>query len=73
MTPRKIMFLVIFVILQLCLIWPVYAFFSGIYPLILGLPLSFAWIVFILISCFFLLLWYYLSDPELHTQPDGDH
>lgn len=72
MTKRKIIFLVIFIILQLGLIWPVYPFFSGIKPTILGLPLSFSWIIFMLICCFFLLLWYYLSDQKLKSDQSGD-
>jgi cbb3-type cytochrome oxidase subunit 3 len=72
MTKRKIIFLVVFAIIQLGVIWPIYPLFSGIYPIILGLPLSFAWIVFMLLSCFCLLLWYYLSDPQLKSnQPEG--
>jgi hypothetical protein len=72
MTTRKVIFLVIFIILQLGLIWPVYPLFSGIEPMILGLPLSFAWIIGMLLCCFFLLLWYYLSDPELKSnQPQN--
>ncbi|MDX1670923.1 MAG: hypothetical protein R3211_01175 [Balneolaceae bacterium] len=64
MTARKIIFLVLLGIIQLCVIWPVYTWFSGIHPMILGLPLSFAWIIAMLLSAFFLLLWYYLSDPQ---------
>ena len=69
MTKRKSIFLVAFMILQLCLIWPIYPLFSGTYPMIWGLPLSFAWIIFTLLGCFSLLLWYYLSDPELKNNP----
>jgi len=68
MSKRKIIFLAGLLIIQLCLIWPVYPFFSDVYPLILGLPLSFAWIIFNLIAAFTLLLWYYLSDPERETR-----
>lgn len=64
MTKRKIFFLIALLVIQLSLIWPVYPLFSHIYPLILGLPLSFAWIIFVLFAAFFLLLWYYLSDPD---------
>lgn len=63
MSSRKKIFLSLLVIIQLAIIWPVYSLFDGIYPLILGLPLSFAWIVAMLLSAFFLLLWYYWSDP----------
>jgi len=61
--------LAIFILLQLGLIWPVYPLFSGIEPMILGLPLSFAWIIFMLIGCFLLLLWYFLSDPHIESPP----
>lgn len=63
MSQRKKIFLTLLLLIQLGVIWPVYAFFDDIHPMILGLPLSFAWIVAMLLSAFFLLLWYYLSDP----------
>lgn len=76
MTPRKLIFLLLFVIIQLCLIWPIYPLFSEVYPLMLGLPLSFAWVVLMLLASFLTLLWYYLSDPEREssqseTDPPG--
>ncbi len=71
MTKRKAIFLGIFLLIQLALIWPVYPLFSDIYPLILGLPLSFAWVVGVLICAFLLLLWYYLSDP-IHREQKGE-
>lgn len=64
MNRRKIIFLIGFLLIQLSLIWPIYPLFAGTYPFILGLPLSFAWIIFVLFAAFFLLLWYYLTDPE---------
>lgn len=64
MTQRKKFFLLALLVIQLALVWPIYPFFSGIYPLILGLPLSFAWVIFVLFAAFFLLLWYYLSDTK---------
>lgn len=64
MTQRKKIFIIALLSIQLALIWPVYPLFSGIYPLILGLPLSFAWVIVSLLAAFFLLLWYYLTDPK---------
>lgn len=64
MNLRKKIFLGLLLIIQLSIIWPGYALFSDIYPMILGLPLSFAWIVAMLLAAFFLLLWYYLNDPD---------
>lgn len=63
MSRRKVIFIVGLLLIQISLIWPVYPLFSDIYPLILGLPLSFAWIIAVLLSAFFLLLWYHLTDP----------
>ncbi|MDZ7715516.1 MAG: hypothetical protein U5J95_04820 [Balneolaceae bacterium] len=68
MSKRKVIFLVGLLIIQLCLIWPIYPLFSTIEPMILGLPFSFAWVVFVLIAAFSLLLWYYLSDPKTKTR-----
>jgi len=68
MTTRKKVFLGLLLVIQLGVIWPGYALFSDIYPMILGLPLSFAWIVVMLLAAFFLLLWYYLSDPDRKQQ-----
>ena len=64
MSARKKIFLILLFLIQIFVIWPGYALFSDIYPMILGLPLSFAWIVIMLLAAFFLLLWYYLSDPS---------
>ena len=64
MSRRKIIFAGGLLLIQLCLIWPVYPLFSDIYPLILGIPLSFAWVIFALLAAFSLLLWYYLTEPE---------
>jgi len=64
MSRRKIIFAGGLLLIQLCLIWPVYPVFSDIYPLVLGIPLSFAWVIFALLAAFSLLLWYYLTEPE---------
>lgn len=64
MTRRKIIFIAALLLIQLSLIWPVYPVFSDIYPLVFGIPLSFAWVIFVLLTAFSLLLWYYLSEPE---------
>lgn len=68
MTKRKIIFLIGFLIIQLSLIWPIYPLFSAVDPMILGLPLSFAWVIFVLLAAFSLLLWYYLSDPKINDE-----
>jgi len=72
MSLRKKIFLTLLLIIQLGVIWPGYALFSDIYPMILGLPLSFFWIVVMLLATFFLLLWYYLSDPNREQQSQSE-
>ncbi len=62
MTRRKWIFLGLLLLIQLSVIWPVYPLFSEVEPLVLGLPLSFAWVILVLFCAFFLLLWYYLGD-----------
>lgn len=72
MNQRKKFFLFGLLVVQLSVIWPIYPLFSDIYPLILGLPLSFAWVILVLLSAFFLLLWYYLSDPKKVESQSGE-
>ncbi len=52
----------IYFVAALMVTWPVYTLFSGTFPLILGLPLSLAWIVLALAVIFCALLWLYRSD-----------
>jgi len=47
------------------LLWPVHSLFARIEPFILGLPLSFAWVILCLILMCFALLGLYLSDEHL--------
>jgi hypothetical protein len=61
---RTLILVAFLAILQLCLIWPVYPLFSSPVPQILGFPLSFAWVIFILICSFFALLVYFLKDTK---------
>lgn len=72
MTRRKIIFLLLLAAVQVGLIWPIYPLFSGIRPFILGLPLSFFWLLVMLSLAFASLLWYYLTDPEVRPEEDGD-
>ena len=54
---RRGIFLGVYLLAALLLIWPVYPLFSGVEPLILGLPLSLAWVVMALGVMFGALLW----------------
>ncbi len=66
---RRLLFLAVYVLAAALLIWPVYPMFSGIKPLILGLPLSFAWVVIALLVMFAALLLLFRAD-ERETPKD---
>lgn len=57
-------FLLVSVIAGLALIWPVYPLAADIRPYILGLPLSFAWVVGWLVVMFVALILLYRTDPS---------
>lgn len=59
---RRRLFIMVVLVAALALIAPVYPLFGGIRPLILGLPLSFAWVVLWLGIVFAALVWVYQSD-----------
>ena len=59
---RRLLFVVILMTAAAALVWPVYPLFSGIFPLILGLPLSMAWIALWLTVVFAALVWLYRSE-----------
>jgi polyferredoxin len=59
---RRLIFLAIYGALFASLIWPVYPLFAGARPLVLGLPLSLAWIVLVLSLMFAALLWLFFGE-----------
>ena len=59
---RRLLFVVILMTAAAALVWPVYPLFSGIFPLIMGLPLSMAWIALWLTVVFAALVWLYRSE-----------
>ncbi len=61
---RRLVFLAVYLAAALMLIWPIYPLFSDIRPLILGLPLSLAWVLLALGVMFAALLWLYRTDDQ---------
>ncbi|MFQ5692830.1 MAG: hypothetical protein ACE5IM_07280 [Nitrospinota bacterium] len=55
---------VYFFFVFLALVWPVYPLFSHIFPTVLGLPFSLAYIVFFIVLSFFVLLALYLWESR---------
>ena len=52
----------VLIVLQLCMIWPVYSLFASPTPLILGFPLSVMWVIGILILAAFSLFIFFRND-----------
>lgn len=57
-------FLVVTLVAGLALVWPVYPLVGGTRPYVLGLPLSFAWVVGWLIVMFVALVLLYRWDAS---------
>ena len=62
---RRLSFLAVYVLVAAMLVWPVFPRFSGVQPLILGLPFSLAWVLLALGVIFAALLWLFRAE-------DGD-
>lgn len=65
---RRLIFVAICCAVTAFLIWPIYPLFSGVQPMILGLPLAFAWVVMDLGLIFVALLWLYRTED--HGDPE---
>lgn len=61
-----------FVVLFFALIWPVYPRFAGIRPLILGVPLSLAYVVGLLLASFFGLLALFVWEGRRPSPGPGE-
>jgi len=61
---RVFILVAILAIIQICLIWPVYPLFGNAVPFILGIPLSFFWVILMVLASFFSLLNFYLKETR---------
>ncbi len=69
---RRLVFAAVYLVVAAMLVWPVYPVFSGVFPLILGLPLSLAWVILALAVCFAALVALYLTEEgEASTEREG--
>ncbi|MCG8459828.1 MAG: hypothetical protein MI919_26405 [Holophagales bacterium] len=59
---RRLTFLAIWIAVAAMVTWPVYSWFSGIEPRILGLPLGFAWVILAALVIFLALIWLYRHE-----------
>jgi RsiW-degrading membrane proteinase PrsW (M82 family) len=61
---RTFILVPILVIIQLCLIWPIYPIMASAKPLILGIPLSFFWVILMVCFSFISLLIFFRKDAD---------
>ncbi len=61
---RRIIFVAIHLVVAAFLVWPIFPMFSGIRPMILGLPFSLAWVIMTLSVMFAALLWLFRSEDQ---------
>ena len=61
---RRLVFLAIYLVVAALLVWPIFPVFSGIRPMILGLPFSLAWVIMVLGVMFAALLWLFRSEDD---------
>ena len=61
---RRWIFVAVSTVAALMVLWPVYPFFARPKPLILGLPLSLAWVLAALALVFAALLWLFHGEAD---------
>lgn len=61
---RRLIFLAAWLVTAAMVLWPVYPIFSGIEPLVLGLPFGFVWVITAILVGFFALLWLFLGEED---------
>ncbi len=61
---RAYIVVILLTFVQLSMIWPTYPLFASATPLILGFPLSFAWVILMVICSFSFLLWFFLNEEK---------
>ena len=69
---RRIAFVAAYAVLAACLVWPVYPLVASAFPLVLGLPLSFAWVVGVLAAGFGALVGLYVGDTREEARRGDD-
>ncbi len=60
---RRLVFVAVLLLAAAAVGWPLYPFFAGARPFVLGLPLSLAWVVLWLFVVFVALAWLYRGEP----------
>ena len=61
---RRLFFITVWLGVAAMVTWPLFAPFAGAEPLILGLPLSLAWIILAVLTIFFALLVLHMAEEN---------
>jgi hypothetical protein len=61
---RAYIVVILLTFVQLSMLWPIFPLFASATPLILGFPLSFAWVILMVICSFSFLLWFFLNEEK---------
>lgn len=61
---NRIIFSIVMILATLSVVWPGYPLFASPTPLVLGLPLSFAWIILWVVISFIAMLALHFSDNK---------
>ena len=70
---RRIAFAAVYAAVAACLVWPLYPLAAAsAFPLVLGLPLSFAWVVGALLAGFLAVAALYLGDAREEARRGDD-
>lgn len=69
---RRWIFLGIWLFAFAMVVWPLFAWFGAHQGLVLGLPISIAWVVLALAIQFLSLLWLYLGEEPFDDEPIGE-
>ncbi|MBX2819277.1 MAG: hypothetical protein KTR29_06325 [Rhodothermaceae bacterium] len=65
-------FVVVMSLIALAISWPIYPYFSGIYPMIGGFPLSFSWIILCLLVSLVALITLYNLDHSVDEDKEKE-
>lgn len=65
---RSFILFIICLFLQAAVIWPVYSMFADPEPMVLGLPLSFAWMILIILLSFSTMLIFFQFDEAKNEE-----
>ncbi len=65
---RRRIFLAVYLLVAALLVWPIFPMFSGIHPLIFGLPFSLTWVLLALSVMFGTLVWLFLREDHAASE-----